>query len=278
MNALSVAILGPALVAGLLILSTHVPLGSIVLRRGIIFIDIALAQVAALGVVFGNMMWGTAGSLLGVQACAISAAIGCAMLLTWTDKNFHAVQEAIIGVLYIVAAALQIVILSYSSNGSEALKDLLIGQILLVTPTQLLVIGTIYACVFAIWYVRDLVQERTLFYGVLAVVITASVQIVGVLLVFSSLIIPVLATQHAPPRWRLIVAYNLGAASYFLGIVLSAILDISPGAAIVCTLAINAVITAKLVQVFTRRAAAAAAPADVKSMHDHVQPRLSKAA
>jgi zinc/manganese transport system permease protein len=274
-NALSVAILGPALVAGLLILSTHVPLGAIVLRRGIIFIDIALAQVAALGVVFGNMMWGTAGSLWGVQACAISAAIGCAMLLTWTDKNFHAVQEAIIGVLYIVAAALQIVILSYSSNGSEALKDLLIGQILLVTPTQLLVIGIIYAGVFAVWYLRDLIQERTLFYGVLAVVITASVQIVGVLLVFSSLIIPVLATQHAPPRWRLIVAYNLGATSYFLGIVLSAILDISPGAAIVCTLAINAVITAKLVQVFTRPAAA---PADVKSMHDHVQPRLSKAA
>src|SRR5258707_10998872 len=182
MNALSVAILGPALVAGLLILSTHVPLGSIVLKRGIIFIDIALAQVAALGVVFGTLMWGSVGGWWVVQLSAVAAAIGCAMLLTWTDKHFHAIQEAIIGVLYIVASALQIVVLSYSSNGGEYLKDLLIGQILLVTPTQLLVIATLYAGVFAVWYLRDLIQERMLFYGVLAAGITASVHIVGVLL------------------------------------------------------------------------------------------------
>ena len=73
MNALSLDILGPAFVAGLLILATHVPLGMIVLNRGIIFIDIALAQVAALGVVFGTMMWGVAG--WGVQLSAIGAAI-----------------------------------------------------------------------------------------------------------------------------------------------------------------------------------------------------------
>jgi zinc/manganese transport system permease protein len=278
MNALSIAILGPALVAGLIILATHVPLGAIVLRRGIIFIDIALAQVAALGVVFGSMMWGSVAGFWGVQACAIAAAIGCAMLLTWTDKNFHSVQEAIIGVLYIVAAALQIVILSYSSNGSEALKDLLVGQILLVTPTHLLVIGIIYAGVLAIWYLRDLVKERMLFYGVLAVVITASVQIVGVLLVFSSLIIPVLATQHAPPRWRLTVAYNLGASSYFIGLLASALLDISSGAAIVCTLAIHAIVVAKLVAVFTRRPAVAAAAGPATTTQDPVQPSLAKAA
>ena len=255
-------ILGPALVAGLIILSTHVPLGAIVLRRGIIFIDISLAQVAALGVVFGNLAWGSVAGWWGVQLSAIAAAIGCAMLLTWTDKHFHAIQEAIIGVLYIVASALQIVVLSYSSNGGEYLKDMLIGQILLVSPTQLLVIGLLYAAVFAVWYLRDLTNERTLFYGVLAVVITASVQIVGVLLVFSSLIIPVLATQHAPERWRLIIAYNLGAAGYLLGLGLSAVLDVSPGAAIVCTLAVLAVITAKAIAVASgRRATVASAPA-----------------
>jgi zinc/manganese transport system permease protein len=276
-NALSVAILGPALVAGLLILATHVPLGSIVLRRGIIFIDIALAQVAALGVVFGNMMWGTVWGFWGVQLSALVAALGCAMLLTWTDKNFHSVQEAIIGVVYIVAAALQIVILSYSSNGSEALKDLLIGQILLVTPSQLLVIAVIYAGVFAVWYLRDLFAERRLFYGVLALVITASVQIVGVLLVFSSLIIPVLCTQHAPARWRLLCAYNLGAVSYFVGLLLSAVLDISPGAAIVCTLAIFAVVTAKLIAMLQRSPAPAIAQrAEVKAMQTEVQTRMAQ--
>jgi zinc/manganese transport system permease protein len=249
-------------VAGLIILSTHVPLGSIVLKRGIIFIDISLAQVAALGVVFGNIAWGYIGGWWGIQLSAIAAAIGCAMLLTWTDKHFHAFQEAIIGVLYIVASALQIVVLSYSSNGSEYLKDMLIGQILLVSPTQLLILGVLYAGVFAVWYLRDLTAERTLFYGVLAVVITASVQIVGVLLVFSSLIIPVLATQHAPERWRLIIAYNLGAAGYFLGLALSAVLDVSPGAAIVCTLAVLAVVTAKAIAVvMARRATPEAVPA-----------------
>jgi zinc/manganese transport system permease protein len=274
-NALSIAILGPAMVAGLIILSTHVPLGSIVLRRGIIFIDIALAQVAALGVVFGNMMWGAAAGWWGVQLSAIGAAVGCAMLLTWTDKNFHAVQEAIIGVLYIVAAALQIVILAYGQNGSEYLKDLLIGQILLVSPTQLIIIGTLYAGVFAIWYARDLIRERLLFYGVLAVVITASVQIVGVLLVFSSLIIPVLATQHAPERWRLVAAYNLGAVSYFLGLLVSALLDISPGASIVCTLAVMAVITAVLIAWITRPAGARQAAA-AEPMSNDVQVNLAR--
>src|SRR5262249_24885536 len=154
----------------------------------------------------------------------------------------------------------------------------LIGQIFSVTPTQLLVLGIIYAGVFATWYLRDLVQERMLFYVVLAVVITASVQIIGVLLVFSSLIIPVLATQQAPTRWRLLVDYNLGAVSYLVGILLSAVLDISPGVAIVCALALNAAITAALIQVFTRPRAAKTSVADIPAARDRVRPTLSKAA
>jgi zinc/manganese transport system permease protein len=243
MHALSLEILGPAFVAGLLILATHVPLGTIVLNRGIIFIDIALAQVAALGVVFGNMMWG-ASTPWAVQLSAIGAAILCAMLLTWTDKRFHDSQEAIIGVVYIVAAAVQIVFLSFSPTGSEFLKELLVGQILWVSPTQLMMIGAIYAVVLALWYFRDLTKERLIFYGVFAVVITASVQVVGVLLVFASLIVPALATQHASPRWRVVIAFNIGALGYLAGLIVSALLDISTGAAIVCTLALVALVTA----------------------------------
>lgn len=273
MNALSLDILGPAFVAGLLILATHVPLGAIVLSRGIIFIDIALAQVAALGVVFGNMMWGTV-SIWAVEFSAIAAAIGCAMLLTWTDKRFHAVQEAIIGVIYIVAAAVQIVLLSFSSNGAEYLKELLVGQILLVSPTQLLVIGLIYAAVLAVWYFRDLASERLIFYGVFAIVITVSVQIVGVLLVFASLIIPALATLHAPGRWRLLMAFNIGAIGYLTGLIASAILDISSGAAIVCTLAVVAVLAARLIA-GRRRPAEFAEPQGVKSLQ-HEAARLTE--
>jgi zinc/manganese transport system permease protein len=261
-NALSLDILGPAFVAGLLILATHVPLGAIVLNRGIIFIDIALAQVAALGVVFGNLMLG-ATTGWAVQISAIAAAVGCSMLLTWTDKHFPAIQEAIIGVIYIVAAALQIVLLSYSPNGSEYLKELLVGQILWVSQTQLIVLGLISAAALGVWYTQDLVKNKVLFYGVFAVVITASVQIVGVLLVFASLIVPALATQHAPKSWRLMIAFNIGVVGYLTGLIASAVLDISTGAAIVCTLVFAALMTAIAIS------RTGAVPADLPTGHLH---------
>jgi zinc/manganese transport system permease protein len=254
-NALNLDILGPALVAGLLVLATHVPLGVIVLNRGIIFIDIALAQVAALGVVYGNFMWGNVSGWV-VQFCAIVAAICCSALLTWTDKRFPRDQEAIIGVVYVFAAAAQIILLAYNPNGSENLKALLVGQILWVTPTQLLFVGLIYAAIIAVWYVRDLARERMLFYAAFAVVITASVQIVGVLLVFASLIVPALVTQHAPPRWRLAIAFNTGVAGYVGGLIASALFDLPTGAAIVCTLIPVAILVAAIVR-RTRRAPAA---------------------
>lgn len=253
MTALSIEILGPAFVAGLLILATHVPLGTIVLSRGIIFIDIALAQVAALGVVFGTMVFGASSGWI-VQLSAIGAAVGCALMLSWTDRLFGEVQEAIIGVLYIVAASLQIVLLSFSPGGSEHLKELLVGQILWVSPWQLLLVGLIYVPVIALWYFRDLQREKFLFYAAFAVVITASVQIVGVLLVFASLIVPALATRSAPKRWRLVNAFNVGAAGYALGLCASAILDISSGAAIVCAMVGTALVYAFAGRLLTGRA------------------------
>ena len=235
MGALNLDILGPALVAGLLILATHVPLGMIVLNRGLIFIDIALAQVAALGVVFASLMWG-ASSIWVVQLCAVAAAIGCAAILTWTDSRWPEIQEAIIGVIYALAAAAQIILLAYSPNGAEQLKALMVGQILWVTPLQLVIVAAIYAVVMAIWFFRDLARERLLFYAVFAVAITASVQIVGVLLVFASLIVPAMAARHAPPGWRLAIAFNVGVVGYLAGFLASAVLDLPTGAAIVVAL------------------------------------------
>jgi zinc/manganese transport system permease protein len=197
------------------------------------------------------------------------------MFLTWTDQRFRASQEAIIGVVYIVAAALQIVLLSYSPTGAEYLKELLVGQILWVSPMQLLVIGLIYAAAIAVWYFRDLTNERVLFYGVFAVVITASVQVVGVLLVFASLIIPALATQQAPARWRLAIAFNIGAAGYLAGLVASAILDISSGAAIVCALAVVAVVAARLVS-RKPKSAEARERSRVRALQEEIQARLTR--
>ena len=257
--------MGPALVAGLLVLATHVPLGVIVLNRGIIFIDIALAQVAATGVVFATMMWGASVSPWIIQASAVGAALGCSAFLVWTDKRFPAVQEAIIGVVYVTAAAVQLMMLAANPSGAEYLKKLLIGQILWVTPLQLLGIALVYAIVLAVWFYRDLQRERILFYVAFAIVITLSVQIVGVLLVFASLIVPALAARSASPQWRTLIAFNVGVIGYVTGILASALFNTPTGATIVCTLIPASILAAMIVS-----ARAPAAPADdALDLHGH---------
>lgn len=255
---LDLQVMGPALVAGLLVLSTHVPLGVIVLNRGIIFIDIALAQVAATGVVFGTMMWGHDISEWVVQASAIGAALACSAFLVWSDRRFPAVQEAIIGVVYVSAAAVQLMMLAANPSGAEYLKKLLIGQILWVTPLQLLGIALVYAMVLALWFFRDLQRERILFYVAFAVVITLSVQIVGVLLVFASLIVPALAARSAPTRLRPMIAFNIGAIGYVTGILVSALFNTPTGATIVCTLVPVAIVSAMIVAAAAKRNATSA--------------------
>jgi zinc/manganese transport system permease protein len=244
-NALSLDIITPAFVAGLLVLATHVPLGGMVLARGIVFIDIAIAQVAALGVVVGAAIVGELSFLI-VQASAFAAAILCSAFLIWSEKRFPEVQEAIIGVAFVLAAAAQIIVLSANPGGAEHLKELLVGQILLVGPGELVVMAVAYAGVLAVWAFRDLSTERLLFYGVFAVVITLSVQIVGVLLVFASLIVPALAARAVPEKWRLLVAFNVGTLGYALGLITSALYDVPTGASIVCAIVAVAIVSAAL--------------------------------
>lgn len=257
MTGLDLQVMGPAFVAGLLVLATHVPLGTIVLNRGIIFIDIALAQVAATGVVFGTMMWGNLSDWI-IQASAIGAALACSALLVWTDKRFPDIQEAIIGVVYVSAAAVQLMMLAANPSGSEYLRKLLIGQILWVSPLQLLGIALVYAAVLVVWYYRDLRRDRILFYVAFAVVITLSVQVVGVLLVFASLIVPALAARAAPEHLRTLIAFNIGAAGYLIGIAVSAALNTPTGATIVCAVVPTAVLAGMVLGASRRRRSAQA--------------------
>ena len=226
-------LLAAPFVAGLLVLVTHVPLGSEVLRRGIIFIDLAIAQVAALGV----MAAGLAGweSAWAVQGAAAAAALIGALLLTWCEKRWPEIQEALIGLLFVTAAAAGILLLANNPHGGEHLKDLLAGQILWVNWEQLGPVALIYAVLLVAWfgYVRHL--GRSGFYLVFALAVTASVQLVGVLLVFASLIAPAVATRHLA-RGRLVAAWLLGAAAYAAGLLVSAWVDVPAGAAIVCCL------------------------------------------
>jgi len=237
-------ILGPALIAGLLVLATHVPLGMQVLDRGIVFIDLAIAQIAGLGVIAADALGVPEGGIA-VQIAAVTAALLGAWLLTWTERRMPHEQEALIGVMFIVAASAGILMLAGNPHGGEHLKDLLVGQILWVGPRQLVVLGAITAVlVIALWRGWIARLGRLGFYTAFAIAVTASVQLVGVYLVFSSLIIPALATRRMEggPR-RVCMAYALGAVGYALGLALSAVLDLPSGAVIVCTLAVCAIIT-----------------------------------
>ena len=231
------SILAPALAAGLLVLATHVPMGMQVLERGIVFIDLAIAQIAGLGVIAANAA-GLGEGGLGVQLAAVSAALLGAALLTWTERRAAAQQEALIGVLFVLAACGGIVLLADNPHGGEHLKDLLVGQVLWVTRTQLAALAVLSALLLAAMASGALRRfGRFGFYGTFALAVTASVQLVGVYLVFSSLIVPALATRGWTGRRRLAIAYALGAAGYILGLVLSALFDLPSGAVIVWTLA-----------------------------------------
>ena len=248
MNAFEVSILGPALLAGLLVLATHVPLGAEVLRRGIIFIDLAIAQVAGLGVIAADSMgWEQNGWM--VQVAAVSAALIAAVILNWTDKRWPKIQEALIGVCFILAATGGILVLAGNPHGGEHLKELLVGQILWVNFDGLLPIAVVSALVLALWYsLRERVGGLG-FYALFAFAVTASMQLVGVYLVFASLIIPALATRGIDSRGiRLICAYSVGFVGYLLGLVLSTVLDLPAGAVIVWCLAAVAILVAWLLQ------------------------------
>ena len=241
-SALDWGILGPALIAGLLVLATHVPLGTQVLDRGIVFIDLAIAQIAGVGVIAADAMGLPEGGIA-VQVAALCAAQIGALMLTWTERRAPQQQEALIGVMFILAACAGILLLASNPHGGEHLKDLLVGQILWVNTTQIAWLALVSAPILAAlrlgWINR---LGRFGFYGAFAIAITASVQLVGVYLVFSSLIIPALATRSLRGPRRYLTGFGIGAAGYALGLSLSALFDLPSGAVIVWTLAACAAI------------------------------------
>ena len=227
-------ILWPAFVAGLLVSATHVPLGMQVLDRGIVFIDLAIAQVAGLGVIIADYAgWSPTG--IAVQVAALSAALVCAALLTWTEQRWPQVQEAVIGVVFVMASSAAILVLAKNPHGSENLKDLLSGQILWVNPARLAYVALIYGVLLALWFGFRERLGRIGFYVVFGCTVTVSVQLVGLYLVFTTLVVPALATFNRRQR-RLLKANSVGALGYALGLLLSVVTDLPSGAMIVCAL------------------------------------------
>jgi zinc/manganese transport system permease protein len=228
------SILWPAFVAGLLVTATHVPLGMQVLERGIVFIDLAIAQAAAVGVIVADSLgWPATG--IAVQVAALSAALLCAFFLTWTDHRWPQVQEAIIGVVFVIASSAAILVLAKNPHGGENLKDLLSGQILWVNPKHLPLEAGIYGLILAVWFGMRERLGRIGFYVLFACAVTVSVQLVGLFLVFTTLVVPALATFYSR-RLRFLKAYAVGVLGYAAGLVLSVVTDLPSGAMIVCVM------------------------------------------
>lgn len=235
-DGLDLAVLAPAFIAGLLVVATHVPLGREVLARGIIFIDLAVAQVAGLGVIAAHFV-GEPGTVA-VQIAAVVAALAAAIALNAAERRWPAIQEALIGALFVLAASAGILLLAGNPHGGEHLRELLVGQILWVSTSALIAAAVVYAAVLLVWFRRRGRLGTAGFYSLFAVTVTVSVQLVGIYLVFATLILPALAMRGSSGERGPWPGYAVGGAGYTAGILLSALFDMPTGAVIVWTLAV----------------------------------------
>jgi zinc/manganese transport system permease protein len=244
------------LLAGLVLTGIHAYFGLHVLARGVIFVDLSLAQVAALGLTVAILAGHQVHSETGYWY-ALAFAIGGAVLFAFARPYEAALpQEAVIGIVYAVSAALGVIVLDRAPLGAEHIKQLLIGSILTVTPKEVGELTGLYAAIGVLHFLcrRPLMQSswpspsarapqqsaRALFWDIVfyvsfALVVTSSVRIAGVLLVFSYLIVPaaVAGLLVADLRRRLFIAWALGAALTAAGLYASWTWDLPTGPAIV---------------------------------------------
>jgi len=243
----------PAFLAGALVLSTHVPLGQEVLKRGIIFIDIAIAQMAALGVIAATVFGGELAPWQ-IQLFAGLSALSGAALIHWMEQHYHQILEALIGLLFVLAASGGLLLASFAPHSDELLHDLLVGQILWVSYEQLLWVAALYLPLLLIWFsVKS--KHPMLFYVIFSLAVTASVQLVGIYLVFASLILPALVSRNISPQFTaLLIAYLIGLGGYAVGLIASLIFDLPTGTITVWSLLLISLLTKPLLKGLKRAA------------------------
>ncbi|SHH96733.1 zinc/manganese transport system permease protein [Ferrimonas marina] len=254
------SILAPAMVAGILVLSTHVVLGRQVLKRGIIFIDLAIAQFAALGAVLAHTLHAHHdhgshadhaghGAMIGLEFLLPALfALVAAALIAALERYFKPELEALIGSLYVVSAVAAMLLLSGDPHGGELLHQILSGQILWTGWGDLILPALLSLLVLALILFWPQSLHGPLFYLMFALVIPFSVQLVGVYLVFSSLILPALAVNQLQGRRAQIWGLITGITGYGIGLWLSAGFDLPSGATVVVTLAAVAILVRVVVR------------------------------
>lgn len=244
------------LVACLLLPWLLVYLGTHVIQRGIIFIDIAMAQLASLGVCLAVLLHLDLESPL-TLAIALGFTLVGAAIFSFTGKRESPVpQEAMIGIAYVVSAAAAVLLLSRAAEGDEQIKNMLVGNLLLVSPGEIGIAALLFALVGAVHVLfrRPLLRASFdreqafadgvrvqgwdfLFYATFGLVITGIVMIAGVLLVFTFLIVPASCGVYLRQSFigRLVAGWLIAIGGSVLGLFLSFWLDVPSGAAIVCT-------------------------------------------
>jgi zinc/manganese transport system permease protein len=254
--------------ASLILTGIHAYLGVHVIERGVIFVDLSLAQIAALGATIALLMPFSGGDPHAPAVYWVSLAftfIGAAIFSLVRTRRAHIPQEAIIGITYAVASAAAILAMSKSTSQAEHLKEMLVGNIIAVSWPEVLRTAGLYGVIAVFHYLfrRPFLAismnhenaEATglnvrlwdfLFYASFGFVVTSSVSIAGVLLVFCYLIVPsVAAMLYADSIGkRLAIGWTMGTIVSALGIYLSLVLDLPTGATIVCTFGLMLVLMA----------------------------------
>ena len=258
------AVLKWALLACLILPWLLVYLGLHIVQRQIIFVDLALAQVAALGTCFALLIgydphdWQS-------YALSVGFTLVGAFIFTMTrSKNHRVPQEALIGIVYVVAAAAGILVLSKSAGGKEELQRSLVGELLFVAPQEIWQTFLLYVVIGVIHFVfrkkfLALSFEHAqgtvtgfsarcwdfLFYALFGLVVTSFVHIGGVLLVFSYLIVPAVCANYLADslRARMIIGWVTATLASMASLLVTAKVDLPIGAAVVCGLGLVLLVT-----------------------------------
>lgn len=246
----------PAAIAGLMVAMIHSVLGMEVLRRGIIFIDLAIAQIAGLCVVL-TALWLHEPSWTQTQIAAAIAAIVAAAFFRWVERYLPREQEAIIGSCFILAASAVLLALADHPQGGEEIQHILSGQMLFISWSEIAAFAPLYVIAAVLWIGVPRVRNGLGFFVLFALVATASVQMVGVYVVFASLILPALAV-NTMRGGRTVSAIVVGALAVVVGIVVSALRDLPAGPVLVFTFAIAAILYRLGYAAFTKRSNTAA--------------------
>ena len=248
-------ILGWPLLACIAIAGIHSYLGFHVVERGVIFVDLALAQVAALGATVGFLMGLDLHDPASHYLSMAAVVLGAFLLSTLKAENRRVPQEAFIGIVYAVSAAAAILIVDRTPEGAEHIKFMFVGNLLATSPQEVAGLAGLYAVIGAVHYIwrkpffaishggkNGMTPGKVrfwdfLFYLTFGLVVTQSVAVAGVLLVFSYLIVPsVIAMLVADtPQARLAVGWVVGVLVSVAGMLASYHFDLPTGAAVVTT-------------------------------------------